>query len=103
MLDDWSPKFYFQKSLEERGCIYDHVYLMWDTNTYVQTLYITCVSDCVEDIDAQKVFGYALFKDDKSTSLAYPLEKFTRDVAGRSFHNGRFVQRMREKAATVPK
>ncbi|KAL4555905.1 hypothetical protein LXL04_038537 [Taraxacum kok-saghyz] len=59
------------------------------------------LEDCVEDIDAQKVFGYALFKDDKSTSLAYPLEKYTRDVAGRSFHNGRFVQRMREKAATV--
>ncbi|KVI10870.1 hypothetical protein Ccrd_010728, partial [Cynara cardunculus var. scolymus] len=58
--------------------------------------------DCVENIDAQKVFGYALFKEDKSTRLAYPLEKFTRDVSGRSFHNGRFVQRMREKAATVP-
>ncbi|XP_024966404.1 squalene monooxygenase-like [Cynara cardunculus var. scolymus] len=60
------------------------------------------LEDCVENIDAQKVFGYALFKEDKSTRLAYPLEKFTRDVSGRSFHNGRFVQRMREKAATVP-
>ncbi|MFS7933495.1 putative squalene monooxygenase [Helianthus anomalus] len=60
------------------------------------------LEDCVENIDAQKVFGYALFMDGKSTRLAYPLEKFTRDVSGRSFHNGRFVQRMREKAATVP-
>ncbi|PWA92658.1 squalene epoxidase, FAD/NAD(P)-binding domain protein [Artemisia annua] len=60
------------------------------------------LEDCVENIDALKVFGYALFKEGKSTRLAYPLEKFKRDVSGRSFHNGRFVQRMREKAATVP-
>nr|XP_043618963.1 squalene monooxygenase SE1-like [Erigeron canadensis] len=60
------------------------------------------LEDCVENIDAQKVFGYALFKEGRSTKLAYPLEKFKRDVSGRCFHNGRFVQRMREKAATVP-
>ncbi|KAL8209258.1 hypothetical protein R6Q57_008670 [Mikania cordata] len=60
------------------------------------------LEDCVEKIDAQKVFGYALFMDGKSTKLPYPLEKYTRDVSGRSFHNGRFVQRMREKAATLP-
>ncbi|MED6111044.1 Squalene epoxidase 1 [Stylosanthes scabra] len=63
-----------------------------------------CVStaDCVEEIDAQRVFGYALFKDGKNTRLSYPLEKFHADIAGRSFHNGRFIQRMREKAATLP-
>lgn len=60
-------------------------------------------TDCVEEIDAQRVLGYALFKDGKSTKLSYPLEKFHADVAGRSFHNGRFIQRMREKAATLPK
>lgn len=59
--------------------------------------------DCVEEIDAQRVFGYALFKDGKNTRLSYPLEKFHSDVSGRSFHNGRFIQRMREKAATLPK
>lgn len=61
------------------------------------------LTDCVEEIDAQRVFGYALFKDGKNTKLSYPLEKFDSDVAGRSFHNGRFIQRMREKAATLPK
>ncbi|RVW56285.1 Squalene monooxygenase [Vitis vinifera] len=61
------------------------------------------LQDCVEEIDAQRVFGYALFKDGKNTKLSYPLEKFDSDVAGRSFHNGRFIQRMREKAATLPK
>lgn len=60
-------------------------------------------ADCVEEIDAQRVLGYALFKDGKVTRLSYPLENFHSDVAGRSFHNGRFIQRMREKAAKIPK
>lgn len=61
------------------------------------------IADCLDAIDAQRVFGYALFKDGKNTRLSYPLEKFHSDVSGRSFHNGRFIQRMREKAATLPK
>nr|GMC89617.1 squalene monooxygenase-like [Ipomoea batatas] len=60
------------------------------------------LEDCLGTIDAQRVYGYALFKDGRSTKLSYPLEKFESDVTGRSFHHGRFVQRMREKAATVP-
>ncbi|KAH1082504.1 hypothetical protein J1N35_022265 [Gossypium stocksii] len=61
------------------------------------------LEDCVEEIDAQRVLGYALFKDGRNTKLLYTLEKFHADVAGRSFHNGRFIRRMREKAATLPK
>lgn len=65
---------------------------------------VLCLTaDCVDKIDAQQVFGYALFKDGKHTRLSYPLEKFHSDVSGRSFHNGRFIQRMREKAASIPK
>nr|QQL94247.1 squalene epoxidase [Glycyrrhiza glabra] len=60
------------------------------------------LEDCVEKIDAQQVVGYALFKDGKHTRLSYPLEKFHSDIAGRSFHNGRFIQRMREKASSLP-
>lgn len=59
------------------------------------------LEDCVEEIDAQRVLGYALFKDGKNTKLTYPLEQFHSDVAGRSFHNGRFIQRMREKASKL--
>ncbi|KAK0576833.1 hypothetical protein LWI29_024017 [Acer saccharum] len=59
------------------------------------------LEDCLEKIDAQRVVGYAIFKDGRGTQLSYPLEKFHSDVAGRSFHNGRFIQRMREKAATL--
>ncbi|XP_009378595.2 squalene monooxygenase SE2-like [Pyrus x bretschneideri] len=60
------------------------------------------LEDCVNEIDAQRVFGYALYKDGKSTKLPYPLENFHPDVAGRSFHHGRFIQRMREKASSLP-
>ncbi|XP_020535089.1 squalene epoxidase 3 isoform X1 [Jatropha curcas] len=60
------------------------------------------LEDCVEQIDAQKVFGYAIYKDGKSTKLSYPLPSFETNIAGRSFHNGCFIQRMREKAATLP-
>ncbi|XP_035547378.1 squalene epoxidase 3-like [Juglans regia] len=59
------------------------------------------LEDCVEEIDAQRVHGYALFKDGKNARMSYPLEKFHSNVAGRSFHNGRFIQRMRKKAATL--
>ncbi|XP_056167755.1 squalene monooxygenase SE1-like [Syzygium oleosum] len=60
------------------------------------------LEDCVEKIDAQQVFGYALFKDGRNARLSYPLEMFDSDVSGRSFHNGRFIQKMREKAAALP-
>ncbi|XP_042992528.1 squalene epoxidase 3-like isoform X2 [Carya illinoinensis] len=60
------------------------------------------LEDCVEEIDAQWLVGYIFFKDGEHVRLPYPLEKFHSNVAGRSFHNGRFIQRMREKAATLP-
>lgn len=60
-------------------------------------------ADCVKDIDAQEVLGYALYKDGKNTKLAYPMENFDSDVSGRSFHNGRFIQKLREKATSLPK
>ena len=59
--------------------------------------------DCLNEIDAQRVVGYALYKDGRDAKLPYPLENFNSDVAGRSFHNGRFIQRMREKTASLPK
>ncbi len=58
--------------------------------------------DCLEGIDAQRVFGYALFKGGKDAKVGYPLEGYGEDIAGRSFHNGRFVQKLREKAGSLP-
>ncbi|XP_057416902.1 squalene monooxygenase SE1-like [Lotus japonicus] len=60
------------------------------------------LEDCLDEIDAQQIFGYVFYKDGKVTSLSYPLEKFDSDVCGKSFHNGRFVQRMRKKASSLP-
>ena len=61
--------------------------------------------DCVEGIDAQLVRGYALFKDGKHAKVAYPVDQSQYsedvDVAGRSFHNGRFVQKLRAKADSL--
>lgn len=63
-----------------------------------------CVNaDCLSDIDAQPVFGYALYKNGKETKISYPNHKLHPNVSGMSFRNGRFVQRMREKASTLPK
>ncbi|KAK8668332.1 hypothetical protein V6N13_105790 [Hibiscus sabdariffa] len=59
------------------------------------------LEDCVDRIDAQRIFGYALYKDGKNARLSYPLENYHSDVAGRSFHNGRFIQRMRRKVGSL--
>ncbi len=56
------------------------------------------LAHCVDEIDAQKVYGYAMYKDDGEALVGYPLEGKGSDVAGRSFHNGRFVMRLREAA-----
>ena len=60
-------------------------------------------ADCVDEIDAQRFLGLILYKDGKNAKIPFPLEKFQSHVAGRNFHNGRFVQRLREKAASLHK
>lgn len=57
---------------------------------------------CVDGIDAQRVYGYCMFKGGREAKVAYPVEGYSDDVAGRSFHNGRFVQRLRQAAAAQP-
>ncbi|KAL4347632.1 hypothetical protein GQ457_17G001870 [Hibiscus cannabinus] len=59
------------------------------------------LGDCVDEIDAQRVLGYVLYKDGKDVPISYPLEKYQSPVAGRNFRNGRFVQRLRDKAASL--
>ncbi|KAF6170761.1 hypothetical protein GIB67_015713 [Kingdonia uniflora] len=57
-------------------------------------LIVLGIEDCVDEIDSQRVLGYALFKDGKNAKLSYPWEKFVFDVSGRIFHNGHFIQRI---------
>ncbi|XP_024538071.1 squalene epoxidase 3 [Selaginella moellendorffii] len=59
------------------------------------------MKDCVDEIEAQRVHGYALFKDGRDAKVGYPLKGRSEDVAGRSFHHGRFVQRLRQKADSL--
>ncbi|OSX76193.1 hypothetical protein BU14_0203s0004 [Porphyra umbilicalis] len=75
----------------------------------------------VDGIDAQAIRGYGLFFGDKRTCVDYVDAAAAlpaaggggggggggkapppADVAGRSFHNGRFVRRLRELAAATP-
>ncbi|CAH2044276.1 unnamed protein product [Thlaspi arvense] len=61
------------------------------------------LQDCLEGIDEQKVTGLALYKDGKEAILPFPVENnnFPYEAYGRSFHNGRFVQRLRQKASSL--
>ena len=43
-----------------------------------------------------------MFREGKQAKVRYPTEGMDQDVAGRSFHNGRFVQRLRQAAASQP-
>jgi hypothetical protein len=49
------------------------------------------LEDCTREIDAQEVYGYALFKGDSAFNIHYPTEGYDKDVSGRSFHHGRYV------------
>ncbi|KAL9245857.1 hypothetical protein vseg_019459 [Gypsophila vaccaria] len=60
------------------------------------------LDDCVEEIDAQRVVGYEMYKDGRNITSTYPSDKFSSQVAGRAFYNGRFVQKLRQKAASLP-
>lgn len=58
------------------------------------------LAECTEGIDAQLVQGYAIIKDGRAACVKYPTEGFDEDIAGRSFHHGRFVQNLRHRAAS---
>lgn len=85
------------------------------------------LADCVKEIDSQKVshsvsalsslahlsksgnkpgllqvYGYCILKNGKEAKIGYPTKGFDADISGRSFHNGRFVQRLRQAAARQP-
>jgi squalene monooxygenase len=86
----------------------------------VQALEKLGLRDCLEEIDAVKVFGYDVIYYGNEVQIAYPAEALAaedgeinekQDVErgtkrkrpeGRSFHHGRFVQRLREKVLAHP-
>ncbi|CAE6117831.1 unnamed protein product [Arabidopsis arenosa] len=62
------------------------------------------LEDCLNEIDAQKATGMAVYKDGKEAVASFPVDNnnFPYDPSARSFHNGRFVQRLRQKASSLP-
>lgn len=86
----------------------------------VQALETLGLRDCLEEIDAVKVFGYDVIYYGEEVRISYPQN--TRDTIrdaekshtdemrgtkrkrpeGRSFHHGRFIQRLRQKAMSNP-
>lgn len=62
------------------------------------------LSDCLDDIDAIPVYGYEILYYGEPVMIPYPATKDEENVwqgarpEGRSFHHGRFVQRLREAA-----
>lgn len=66
--------------------------------------------DCVQGIDGIRVDGYAVFRsEDDKVVLSYPSGVEEKRVnnkimpakpEGVSFHHGRFIQKLREKAAS---
>jgi len=53
---------------------------------------------CAEGIDSTPVHGYCIFKSNARADITYP----TSFLPGRSFHNGRFVQRLRHAVNSLP-
>ncbi|KAI9852576.1 MAG: Squalene epoxidase [Thelocarpon superellum] len=61
--------------------------------------------DCLEDIDAIRVEGYEVIYYDQRVHIPYPetvKETLRKRPEGRSFHHGRFIQRLRAAARATP-
>lgn len=70
-----------------------------------QTLCNLGLRDSLEGIDAQPIYGYGMFLGGRAEKIAYTdNDEVDRKplVAGRSFHNGRFLRRLREIALDNP-
>lgn len=61
----------------------------------VETLKKMGLDHLLEGFDAQPVYGYALFNNDKNFSISYNSDDST-DYHGIGLHNGRFLQKIRE-------
>ncbi|KAL1206078.1 Squalene epoxidase 4 [Cardamine amara subsp. amara] len=60
------------------------------------------LEDCLEEIDAQEAKYLAIYKDGKHATLPFPNDnKFPYEPVGRTLRNGRLVQRLRKKAASL--
>jgi squalene monooxygenase len=63
----------------------------------VRALKMLGMEECLEGIDAIPVHGYCVYQAGQSVHIPYPAGH-----QGRSFHHGRFIMRLREKARHAP-
>lgn len=59
--------------------------------------------DCLEGIDAIRVFGYECIYHGERVTIAYPKGTDGKAPEGRSFHHGKFIMKLREAARKTPK
>lgn len=63
------------------------------------------LADAVEGIDSVEIYGYAIFLDGHGRKISYSADSTSPNAkrpSGRSFHNGRFLRRLREIASALP-
>ncbi|KAG0362059.1 squalene epoxidase-domain-containing protein [Gamsiella multidivaricata] len=61
------------------------------------------LADCMEGIDAVPTFGYGVIRGSEMVHIPYTTDPSTgKPVQGRSFHHGRFIQKLRAAAARTP-
>ncbi|OCL10540.1 SE-domain-containing protein, partial [Glonium stellatum] len=58
--------------------------------------------DCLEGIDAIPVHGYQVIYYGEPVQIPYPKDSSGKRPEGRSFHHGRFIQKLREAAMNTP-
>ncbi|KAF9917981.1 Squalene epoxidase [Linnemannia zychae] len=61
------------------------------------------LADCLEGIDAVPTYGYAVMRESEQVLIPYANDNHTnKPVQGRSFHHGRFIQKLRIAASRTP-
>lgn len=67
-------------------------------------VYCHLVTDCLEDIDGIPCHGYAIYRENEWVHIPYPVNDATGEKAvGKSFHHGRFIQKLRAAARDTKK
>jgi squalene monooxygenase len=60
------------------------------------------LEDALNDIDAQPIYGYAVFSNKKQIAIEYPKNESGNTTTGRGFHNGKFLQNLRHALIATP-
>ena len=63
----------------------------------VEAMKIMGMEECLEGIDAVPAYGYCVVNEGKNVRIPYP-----EGYQGRSFHHGRFIMALRNKAKAAP-